>query len=75
MGKKSGQSTVFPEFSSHCLEYRPFAPPMLNASLERNAWKSFPNRVRGRILVFIFTKSYVPNLRCFLKKSTSEFSG
>ncbi|EQA53519.1 hypothetical protein LEP1GSC052_0727 [Leptospira kmetyi serovar Malaysia str. Bejo-Iso9] len=48
---------------------------MLNASLERNAWKSFPNPVRGRILVFIFIKSYVPNLRCFLKKSTSEFSG
>ncbi|WP_244284636.1 hypothetical protein [Leptospira barantonii] len=75
MGKYSGQSTVFPEFSSHCLEYRPLDPPMLNSSVERNVWKFFPNPVSRRISVFIFIKSYVSNLRCFLKKSTSEFSG
>ncbi|EJO69163.1 hypothetical protein LEP1GSC049_4331 [Leptospira kirschneri serovar Cynopteri str. 3522 CT] len=45
---------------------------MLNP-IEQRKW--IPNYFFDRIGSFIFIKTYVPNLRCFLKKSTSEFSG
>ncbi|ASV10074.1 hypothetical protein B2G50_03890 [Leptospira interrogans serovar Canicola] len=63
---------VSPEFSYHCLEYRISSPWMLNP-IEQRKW--IPNYFFGRIGSFIFIKTYVPKLRCFFKKSTSEFSG
>ncbi|WP_235596115.1 hypothetical protein [Leptospira weilii] len=67
--------TAFPEFSYHYLEYRSFTPRMLNSRTQRKTSGYFLFHFFRRVWSFFFIKSYVSNLECFLKKSTSEFLG